>query len=354
MVSKTALITGVTGQDGAYLAAYLLEKGYTVHGTMRRSSAPNHYRLDRLGLTPQVGGAFHLHYADLTDAMSLMRLIAALKPDEIYNLAAQSDVAVSFSVAAYTHQANGLGAVHLLEAVRHLGMASHVRYYQASTSELYGDGPVWPQNEETPFRPCSPYGVAKLTAYWSTVNYRHGYQMHASNGILFNHESPLRGPNFVTRKVTIAVAEIATGQRECLMIGNLNAKRDWGHAKDSVDGIWHITQHKEPGDYVLATGETHSVREFIERAFACIGADIQWQGEGVHEQGIDRKTGKVRVQVDPQFFRPTEVPLLCGDPSKVRRELGWQHRISFEQLVTEMVESDIAQLKAQLTAQLTS
>lgn len=345
MVARTALITGVTGQDGSYLASYLLEKGYTVHGTMRRSSAPNHYRLERLGLDREVGGNLHLHYADLTDAMSMVRLLAAIRPDEVYNLAAQSDVGISFGLPAFTHATNALGPVHILEALRHLGMEKTTRFYQASTSELYGDGPAWPQNEQTPFNPCSPYGVAKLSAYWSTVNYRHGYGMHASNGILFNHESPLRGPNFVTRKVTIAVAEIVRGARDTLAIGNLNAKRDWGHVKDSVDGLWHITQHHTPGDYVLATGVTHSVREFITRAFACIGADIEWRGEGVNEQGVDRKSGKLRVVVDPQYFRPNEVPLLCGDPGKAKRELGWEPRVSFEQLVDEMVHADIEQLQ---------
>ncbi len=344
MANRTALITGITGQDGSYLAAFLLEKGYKVHGVMRRSSAPNHYRLDALGLRPHIGGDLTLHYADLTDATSMMRLVASIRPDEVYNMAAQSDVGISFAMPVYTHTTNAMGPIYLLEAIRHLDMTKHVRFYQASTSELYGDGPAWPQNETTPFNPCSPYGVAKLSAFWSIVNYRHGYGIHASNGILFNHESPLRGPNFVTRKVTIAVAEILAGRRDQLLIGNLNAKRDWGHVKDSLEGLWRITQHSKADDYVLATGITHSVREFITSAFACAHMQLSWEGEGVLEHAIENKTGKVRVRIDPQFFRPNEVPLLCGDASKAQRDLGWKPQVSFEALVEEMVQADIALL----------
>jgi GDPmannose 4,6-dehydratase len=281
MTAPSALITGITGQDGAYLTHFLLEKGYQVHGVIRRNSAPNRYRFDELGLSAHIGDNLHLHYADMTDSMSLVRLVEKVEPVEIYNLAAQSDVAISFDVPDFTMQTNALGSMHLLEAVRHLGLAKTTRFYQASTSELYGDGPHYPQSETTPFKPCSPYGVAKLAAYWSVVNYRDGYGLHASNGILFNHESPQRGPNFVTRKVTIAVAEIVTGKREQFAIGNLNAKRDWGHVRDSIDGIWHIIKHDVPGDYVLATGVMHSVRDFITAAFGCAGITLAWQGEGL-------------------------------------------------------------------------
>ena len=339
--NKTALITGVTGQDGAYLARLLLKKGYTVHGVKRRSSSFNTARVDDLYVDPhQSDTRFFMHYGDLTDATNLIRLIQEHKPDEIYNLAAQSHVAVSFETPEYTANADALGTLRLLEAIRILGIKDKTRFYQASTSELYGKVQETPQRETTPFYPRSPYGVAKLYAYWITVNYREAYGMHASNGILFNHESPLRGETFVTRKITRAVAAIDRGLQDRLYLGNLNARRDWGHARDFVEGMWLMLQQRNPEDYVLATGESHSVREFVERAFACIDRSIEWRGNGAQEVGLDAKTGKDIVRIDPRYFRPTEVDELLGDASKARAQLGWKPKVSFAELVAEMVESD--------------
>ncbi len=342
MSARVALITGVTGQDGAYLADLLLAKGYVVHGVKRRSSSFNTGRVDHLYLDPHEHDTrFFMHYGDLTDATNLIRLVQEAQPDEIYNLAAQSHVQVSFETAEYTGNADGLGTLRLLEAIRILRMGERVRFYQASTSELYGKVQETPQRETTPFYPRSPYAAAKLYAYWITVNYREAYGYHASNGILFNHESPLRGETFVSRKVTRAVAAIELGLQERLYIGNLDAKRDWGHARDYVEGMWRILQQDQPDDYVLATGETHSVRELVELAFACVDRVVVWQAAGVDEVGIDSRTGKELVRVDPRYFRPTEVDLLLGDPSKARAQLGWRHRTSFAELVREMVEADL-------------
>jgi GDPmannose 4,6-dehydratase len=348
MSAKVALITGVTGQDGAYLADLLLAKGYVVHGVKRRSSSFNTARVDHLYVDPHEHDTrFFMHYGDLTDATNLIRLVQETQPDEIYNLAAQSHVQVSFETAEYTANADGLGTLRLLEAIRILGMGERVRFYQASTSELYGKVQEVPQRETTPFYPRSPYAAAKLYAYWITVNYREAYGYHASNGILFNHESPLRGETFVTRKITRAVAAIELGLQERLYIGNLDAKRDWGHARDYVDGMWRILQQDQPDDYVLATGETRSVREFIERAFACVDREVVWRGRGVDEVGIDRRSGQQLVRVDPRYFRPTEVDLLQGDPSKARERLGWRHQTSFADLVQEMVAADLIEVKQQ-------
>ncbi len=342
MSARVALITGVTGQDGAYLAELLLAKGYIVHGVKRRSSSFNTGRVDHLYLDPHEHETrFFLHHGDLTDATNLIRLVQETQPDEIYNLAAQSHVQVSFETAEYTANADGIGTLRLLEAIRILGMGERVRFYQASTSELYGKVQETPQRETTPFYPRSPYAAAKLYAYWITVNYREAYGYHASNGILFNHESPLRGETFVTRKITRAVAAIQLGLQERLYIGNLDARRDWGHARDYVDGMWRIVQQEQPDDYVLATGESHSVREFIERAFACVERQVVWRGQGVDEVGLDRRTGAQLVRVDPRYFRPTEVELLLGDPSKARQQLDWHHRTGFAELVREMVEADL-------------
>ncbi|MGB7260183.1 MAG: GDP-mannose 4,6-dehydratase [Pseudolabrys sp.] len=342
MSKKIALITGVTGQDGAYLAELLLGKGYVVHGVKRRSSSLNTQRVDHLYVDPHVENAdFFLHYGDMTDATNLIRLIQESQPAEIYNLAAQSHVQVSFETPEYTANADALGTLRLLEAIRILRMQDTVRFYQASTSELYGNSQQCPQNETTPFSPRSPYGAAKLYAYWITVNYREAYGIHASNGILFNHESPIRGETFVTRKISRAVAAIETGVQECLYIGNLNATRDWGHARDYVEGMWMIVQQTKPGDYVLATGEAHTVREFVERAFAVVGRRIRWRGDGAEEVGIDEAGGKELVKVDPRYFRPTEVDILVGDAAKARSELGWKPQVTFDQLVTEIVTSDL-------------
>ena len=339
---KTALITGITGQDGAYLAELLLEKGYQVHGVKRRSSSFNTARVDHLYHDPHVAGKpFKMHYGDLTDSTNLIRLVQETQPDEIYNLAAQSHVQVSFDTPEYTANADGMGTLRLLEAIRILRREKVTRFYQASTSELYGKVQETPQKETTPFYPRSPYGVAKLYAYWITVNYREAYGMHASNGILFNHESPIRGETFVTRKITRAVAAIELGLQQCLYVGNLEAKRDWGHARDYVEGMWLMLQQPQGDDYVLATGETHSVREFIELAFAEVGRMISWQGQGVDEVGIDSKSGAAVVRIDPRYFRPTEVDLLLGDPSKAKANLGWSHRTSFKALVQEMMASDL-------------
>jgi len=346
MATKTALITGVTGQDGAYLSELLLSKSYIVHGVKRRASSFNTARVDHLYVDPHEHDTrFFMHYGDLTDATNLIRLVQESQPDEIYNLAAQSHVQVSFETAEYTANADALGTLRLLEAVRILKMGERVRFYQASTSELYGKAREIPQCETTPFYPRSPYAAAKLYAYWITVNYREAYGYHASNGILFNHESPIRGETFVTRKITRAVAAIELGKQERLYIGNLDAKRDWGHTRDYVEGMWRILQQDAPDDYVLATGETHSVREMVERAFACVEREIVWRGEGVDEVGSDARTGKDLVQVDPRYFRPTEVDILQGDPSKAREKLGWRHQTTFEELVREMVESDLAVMK---------
>lgn len=345
MSGKVALITGATGQDGAYLAEFLLGKGYTVHGVKRRSSSFNTGRVDHLYADPhQTGVKFFLHFGDLTDATNLIRLIQEIQPDEIYNLAAQSHVQVSFETAEYTANADALGTLRLLEAIRILKLEPRVRFYQASTSELYGNATEVPQTETTPFAPRSPYGVAKLYAYWITVNYRDAYGIHASNGILFNHESPIRGETFVTRKVTRAVAAIERGLQKKLFVGNLDAIRDWGHARDYVEGMWMMLQQPKPGDYVLATGEAHTVRELIEHAFAVVGRKILWRGQGKDEVGIDQESGEALIEIDPDYFRPTEVDRLLGDPSKAHRELGWKHRVAFSELITEMVKSDIEQL----------
>jgi GDPmannose 4,6-dehydratase len=344
-MNKVALVTGITGQDGAYLAELLLGKGYVVHGIKRRSSSFNSARIDHIYQDPHIPNAhFQIHYGDMTDSTNLIRIIQAVQPDEIYNLAAQSHVQVSFETPEYTANADATGALRILEAMRILGMKEKTRFYQASTSELYGKVQETPQKETTPFYPRSPYGVAKLYAYWITVNYREAYGMHASNGILFNHESPNRGETFVTRKITRAVAAIHLGVQKTLFVGNLDAKRDWGHARDYVEGMWRIVQQAEPDDYVLATGETHSVREFIELAFSKIGREIKWRGEGVEETGVDAATGKTLVKVDERYFRPTEVDLLLGDPSKARRVLGWTHKVTFPQLVEEMMTCDLAQI----------
>lgn len=339
---RTALITGITGQDGAYLARLLLDKGYVVHGVKRRSSSFNTARIDDLYEDPHIESArLFLHYGDLTDATNLIRIVQETQPDEIYNLAAQSHVQVSFETPEYTANSDAIGTLRILEAVRILGMEKKTRFYQASTSELYGKVQETPQSERTPFYPRSPYAAAKLYAYWITVNYREAYAMHASNGILFNHEGPTRGETFVTRKITRAVAAIELGLQDTLYLGNLDAKRDWGHARDYVEGMWRIVQQDEADDYVLATGETHSVREFVELAFAEIGRKIVWKGHDVDEQGIDSASGKTVVRIDPRYFRPTEVDLLLGDPSKAKQKLGWTHTTTFPELVSEMVASDL-------------
>lgn len=338
-MSKTALITGITGQDGSYLAALLLQKGYTVHGIERRASTPHTDRIDHI--IEAKNPHFHLHYGDVTDSTNLIRIIQETQPDEIYNLAAQSHVQVSFETPEYTANSDALGTLRILEAIRILGLEKKTKFYQASTSELYGKVQETPQTEKTPFYPRSPYAAAKLYAYWITVNYREAYNMFATNGILFNHESPVRGGTFVTRKITTAVASIHHGIQDCLYLGNIDAKRDWGHARDYVGGMWRILQHDAPEDFVLATGETHSVRKFVEAAFAHIGHNIEWKGKGVDEIGISAKTGKTVVQIDPRYFRPTEVDLLLGDPSKAKSLLGWEPKTTFYELVTEMMDADL-------------
>jgi GDPmannose 4,6-dehydratase len=341
-MSKVALLTGVTGQDGAYLAELLLNKGYTVHGMHRRSSLSNTGRIDHLLQDlHQKETNFFLHYGDLTDSANVFRLIKDIEPDEIYNLGAQSHVQVSFETPEYTANSDGLGALRILEAIRILGLEDKSRFYQASTSELFGKVREVPQKETTPFYPRSPYSIAKLYAYWITINYREAYDMFACNGILFNHESPLRGETFVTRKITIAVSKIKKGLQDKLYLGNLNAKRDWGFAGDYVEAMWLMLNQDKPDDYVVATGETHSVREFTELAFREAGVDIEWEGEGVNEIGRDGNSGKVLVEVDPMFYRPTEVDLLIGDPSKAREKLGWKTKVSFEELIRMMVKSDM-------------
>ncbi len=341
-MTKVALISGITGQDGAYLAELLLSKGYIVHGIKRRSSSFNSQRIDHLYQDRHDPTArFFLHYGDMTDATNLIRIVQECKPDEIYNLAAQSHVQVSFDTPEYTGNADALGTLRLLEALRILGMLGHVRFYQASTSELYGKVQAIPQNETTPFYPRSPYAAAKLYAYWITVNYREAYGLHASNGILFNHESPLRGETFVTRKVTRAAAAIHLGMQDCLYLGNLDAKRDWGHARDFVEGMWLMLQQQTGDDYVLSTGKMHSVRELVECAFGALGHKIEWRGKGAEEAGHDAATGRRIVAVDPHYFRPTEVDLLLGDSSKAQRVLGWTHRTGFADMIQEMIDEDV-------------
>ena len=343
---KTALITGTTGQDGAYLTRLLLSKGYVVHGLKRRSSSFNTQRLDDIYQDPNDPDArLFLHYGDMTDTSNLMNLIKTVEPDEVYNLAAQSHVKVSFETPEYTANADGIGALRILEAIRSHGLENKTRFYQASTSELYGLTQQVPQSETTPFYPRSPYGAAKLYAYWMTVNYREAYGIHASNGILFNHESPLRGETFVTRKITRAVAAIELGLQSKVILGNLDAKRDWGHARDYVEGMWRIVQHDVGDDFVLATGVAHSVRDFVSRAFARTGRVIVWSGKGVDETGKDKKTGEILVELSARYFRPTEVDHLVGDASKAKDILGWSHSISFDELVDEMVDADIEAIK---------
>jgi len=366
MFKKKALITGITGQDGAYLAEFLLSKGYEVHGIKRRSSLFNTNRVDHLYKDPhETDINFFMHYGDMTDSTNLIRIIQEVKPDEIYNLAAQSHVKVSFETPEYTANADALGTLRLLEAIRILKMEDKIKFYQASTSELYGKVQEIPQNENTPFYPRSPYAAAKLYAYWITVNYREAYNIFACNGILFNHESPIRGETFVTRKITRAVARIRLGLQKKLYLGSLNAKRDWGHAKDYVKGMWLMLQQAEPDDYVLATGETHSVREFAEKAFKLMGIEIEWQGKGLEEKGIvtkilnnidglnqkesyEVKEGDVVIEVDPRYFRPTEVDILIGDATKAREKLGWKPNHKFEELIKDMVFSDLELAKKEL------
>jgi GDPmannose 4,6-dehydratase len=347
-VSKVALISGITGQDGAYLAELLLSKGYIVHGIKRRSSSFNTGRIDHLYQDPQAPDRrFILHHGDMTDGPNLIRIVQAVQPDEIYNLAAQSHVAVSFESPEYTANADGIGTLRFLEAIRLLGLEGRTRFYQASTSELYGLVQETPQRETTPFYPRSPYAVAKLYAYWITVNYREAYGIHASNGILFNHESPIRGETFVTRKITRAVAAIHLGLQDAVWLGNLDARRDWGHARDYVEGMWRIINHPTADDYVLATGETHTVRSFVERAFAEVGRSIEWEGRGVAEVGREAGSGAIRVRIDPRYHRPTEVDLLVGDPGKARQQLGWTHRTPLAELVREMVAADLTAVAAE-------
>ena len=339
-MSKTALITGITGQDGSYLAEFLLEKGYEVHGIIRRHSTENLDRLDGVLKSEYNNTKFFLHYGDLTDSSNLIRLVAEIKPSEVYNLAAQSHVGISFEVPEYTAEATGVGTLKLLEAIRLWG--GECRFYQASTSELFGGLPeTAPQSEKTPFYPKSPYGVAKLYSYWITVNYRESYNMFACNGILFNHESPRRGENFVTRKITLAIANIMAGKQEKLSLGNMDAKRDWGFAGDYVKGMWMMLQQDKHGDYVLATGQTHTVREFVEESFKNLGITIRWEGTGVEEKGYDVKTGKLLVDVNPVFYRPAEVEFLWGDATKAETELGWQREIGFKELAAMMMDADM-------------
>ncbi len=343
---KKALITGITGQDGAYLAEFLLGKGYEVHGIKRRSSSFNTARVDHLYRDPHEKGVhFFMHYGDLTDATNLIRVIQEVQPEEIYNLAAQSHVQVSFETPEYTANSDALGTLRLLEAIRILGLERKTRFYQASTSEMFGQVRETPQRETTPFYPRSPYGAAKVYAYWITVNYREAYNIFACNGILFNHESPIRGETFVTRKITRAVARIKLGLQEKLYLGNLDSRRDWGHAVDYVKAMWLMLQHDEPEDFVIATGVAHSVREFVEKAFHEIGLELDWQGSGVEEKGVDLKTGRILVEIDSRYFRPTEVEFLLGDASKARAKLGWQPEISFDELVETMVREDLLEAR---------
>ncbi len=342
-MKKVALITGITGQDGAYLAELLLEKGYEVHGIKRRSSLFNTDRIDHLYKDVHEENVnFFLHYGDLTDSTNLIRIVQDVQPDEIYNLGAQSHVMVSFETPEYTANSDAVGALRILEAIRILGLEKKTRFYQASTSELYGKVQEVPQTENTPFYPRSPYAAAKLYAFWITKNYREAYGIYACNGILFNHESPLRGETFVTRKITRAAAKIKMGLQQKLYLGNLDSKRDWGHAKDYVVGMWLMLQQDTPEDYVLATGKTYTVRHFVDLAFKEVGIELEWKGEGVDEQGIDKATGNVLVEVDPKYFRPTEVDLLIGDPTKAKENMGWEHQYELDDLVKDMVSADMA------------
>jgi len=338
---KKALITGVTGQDGSYLAELLLDKDYEVHGLVRRSSTFNRGRIESLRNHSKTTGNLQLHYGDMTDFSSLNRLIAQIQPDEVYNLAAQSHVGISFEIPDYTAQADAMGALKILEAIKNGDQKNKIRFYQASSSEMYGKAMESPQKETTPFYPRSPYGVAKLYAHWITINYREAYRLFACSGILFNHESPRRGENFVTRKITLTLAQILKGQQERLSLGNLDAKRDWGYAKDYVEGMWMMLQQDEPDDYILATQEQHSVREFVELAFGYCGVKLDWQGSGINEQGIDKSTGRVLVDVNPKYFRPTEVDNLMGNFTKARTQLAWSPKTSFKELVKMMVEHDL-------------
>jgi GDPmannose 4,6-dehydratase len=347
MKKKKALITGITGQDGSYLAELLLEKGYEVHGIIRRSSSFNTGRIDHLYTDPHTNGIrFFLHHGDLSDSSNISRLLQEIKPDEIYNLGAQSHVRVSFDTPEYTADVDGIGTLRILDAIRDSKIKT--RFYQASSSELYGKVQEIPQKETTPFYPRSPYGVAKLYAYWITVNYRESYNIFACNGILFNHESPRRGETFVTRKITRGLARIASGKHECIYLGNLDAKRDWGYAKDYVEGMWMMLQQKQPDDFVLATGETHSVREFIEECMKLLKIDFAWKGQGLKEIGYDKKTKKVLIKIDPRYFRPAEVDLLLGDPSKARKILKWKPKTTFKQLVKIMLEEDMKAVNVSL------
>ena len=341
-MKKKALITGVTGQDGALLSEFLLKKNYEVHGIKRRSSSFNTARVDHLYKDPhEFKTNFFLHYGDVTDATNIIRLFQEIKPDEIYNLAAQSHVQVSFETPEYTANSDALGTLRILEAIRILKLKEKVKFYQASTSELYGKAQEIPQNEKTPFYPRSPYAVAKLYSFWITVNYREAYKIFASNGILFNHESPVRGETFVSRKITMAACAISKKKQNCLYLGNLDAKRDWGHAKDFVEGMWMILQQRKPDDFVLATGKTHSVREFVEIAFNEVGIKIKWEGKGINEVGKDQKTQKILIRVDKKYFRPTEVDILHGDYTKAKENLGWNPKISFQELVKEMIKCEL-------------
>ncbi len=345
-MQKRAFITGVTGQDGSYLTELLLEKGYEVHGMIRRASYFNRKRIDHLFTEPKANNKrFFLHYGDMSDSSNMNRLLEKINPHEIYNLAAQSHVAVSFEVPEYTADVDATGTLRILDAIKDTGIKP--RFYQASTSELYGKVQEIPQDEKTPFYPRSPYAVAKLYAYWIVVNYREAFGLHASNGILFNHESPRRGENFVTRKITMAAAAIKAGKKECLILGNLNTKRDWGYAPDYVNAMWLMLQKEKPDDYVIATGQTHSVREFTERAFSFLNIKLRWTGKNEKEIGVDKKTGKTIVRIDPKYYRPTEVDLLIGNPAKAKKRLGWKPSISFEQLIEIMVEADFNIVKAE-------
>ncbi len=345
-MKKVAFITGITGQDGAYLAELLLKKDYIVHGLKRRSSSFNTGRIDHLYQDPHVSKRnFILHHGDLTDSTNLIRIIQEIRPDEIYNLAAQSHVQVSFETPEYTANADGLGTLRILEAIRLLNMGEKTKFYQASTSELYGMAQEVPQNEKTPFYPRSPYAVAKLYGYWITINYREAYNLYACNGIIFNHDSPVRGETFVTRKITRAAARISMGKQERVYLGNLDAKRDWGHASDFVEGMWRMLQQEEPEDFVLATGVTTTIREFTERAFAEVGITLEWSGNGVDETGRDAKSGNILVSIDPTYFRPTEVDLLIGDASKAREKLGWQPTCNLQQMIEEMIKADLEEAR---------
>ncbi len=347
IMKKIALVTGVTGQDGSYLAEFLLKKNYVVHGIKRRSSIINTERVDHLYVDPlERKTDFLLHYGDLTDATNLIRLISDVRPDEIYNLAAQSHVKVSFETPEYTANADSLGTLRILEAIKILRLENKTKFYQASTSELFGNSSSKMQSESTPFSPQSPYAVAKLYSYWITKNYREAYGIFASNGILFNHEGPKRGETFVTRKITMGICEILAKKRKKIYLGNLDSKRDWGHVKDYVNGMWKILQYKKPDDFVLATGKTYSVRNFVETAFAFVNINIIWRGKGINEKGIDKKSGKILVEIDKQYYRPLEVNYLCGNASKARKKLNWRSKISFRELVKEMMTSDLKKIKS--------